>query len=134
MFKKMKVTLAVLVSAGAITIAACTNESKENITPDNSGNNCDSTGITYSNYVKSVIDANCATSGCHDPGTQSSGYNLSTYAGVLNVAQTSRQGTSLLLGVINHQSGFTAMPESLPKLDVCTINKITAWVNNGEPQ
>lgn len=134
MFKKTKAIAVSAMMVGAIAIAACTNESKENIIPDTSGNDCDTAGITYTGYVKSVMDASCATSGCHDASSKADGVDLSSYAGTKNTATTLKSGSSLLLGVINHQSGFTAMPQGAAKLSDCTINKITAWVNAGEPE
>ena len=36
--------------------------------------------ITYTNDIKPLLDANCATSGCHDAVTHQSGYDYSNYA------------------------------------------------------
>jgi cytochrome c5 len=134
MIKKSKTIAVIAIMSAIVSIVACTNQNKENITPDTSGLNCDSTGVTYAGYVKSVMDASCATSGCHSASSRSAGYDLSTYDGVKGAATRSKQSTSMLLGVINHQSGFTAMPQNGAKLSECSIEKITAWVNNGEPQ
>jgi len=134
MFKKVKVVTAVTILLSSISIIACTNESKENITPDNSGNGCDTTNITYTNYVKSVMDVSCSTAGCHDASTKSGDIDLSNYTAVKGIALTTEHNTSLLLGVINHQNNFKAMPQNTTKLSDCTINKITAWVNAGAPE
>lgn len=134
MFKKVKTITAVTILLSSVSIIACTNESKENITPDNSGNGCDTANITYTNYVKSVMEANCTTAGCHDAGTKSGDIDLSNYANAKSVALTTAHNTSLLLGVINHQDDFVAMPQNAAKLSDCTINKITAWVNAGAPE
>ena len=81
------------------------------------------------------MDASCATSGCHDANTKSDNVDLSNYDGVKAAAlNTSKQNTSLLLGAINHQSGFTEMPENAAKLSDCTVEKITAWINDGAPE
>ncbi|KAA5536215.1 hypothetical protein F0919_00690 [Taibaiella lutea] len=134
MFKKVKTIAVITILLSSLSIIACTNESKENIIPDNSGNGCDTTNITYTGYVKSVMDGSCATAGCHDAATKSDGIDLSNYASVKGVALTTEHNTSLLLGVINHNDNFTAMPENAAKLSDCTINKITAWVNAGAPE
>ena len=134
MLKKRKIVTALLVMASTISIIACTNENKENLTPDNSGTGCDTNNITYSNYVKTIMDGNCATSGCHDASTKSGSIDLSNYAGVKGTAVTVAHNTSLLLGSINHEDNFSAMPQGAPKLSDCTILKITAWVNAGEPE
>lgn len=131
MFRKSSIVALVTV-IGLFSVVACTNQSKENLTPDTSGLNCDTTAVTYSSYVKTVMDASCATSGCHDASSQSSGVNLSTYEGTKAAAlNTSKKNTSLLLGAINHASGFSEMPQSAAKLSDCTIEKITAWINDG---
>ena len=134
MLKKGKVIAALLMMAGSVSIIACTNESKENLTPDTSGTGCDTTNITYTSYVKGIMDASCATSGCHDASTKSGSIDLSNYAGVKATAVTVAHNTSLLLGAINHEDNFSAMPENAAKLSDCTILKITAWVNAGEPE
>jgi hypothetical protein len=134
MFKKVKTIAAITILLSSISIIACTNESKENLMPDPSGNGCDTTNITYTNYVKSVMDASCATAGCHDAGTKSDGIDLSNYISARGVALTTAHNTSLILGAINHNDDFKAMPENAAKLSDCTINKITAWVNAGAPE
>jgi hypothetical protein len=37
-------------------------------------------------------------------------------------------------GAINHFDGFKHMPNNLPKLPQCTINKIGAWIENNMPE
>jgi cytochrome c553 len=134
MLKKSKTIAAVAILMGGIFMVACTNESKEKITPDTSAVGCDTSGVTYTNYVKSVMDASCATSGCHDAGTKSDGYDFSSYEGAKAAATAMEQNKSVMLGAINHESGFTEMPENAAKLSDCTIDKIAAWVNDGTPQ
>ena len=38
-----------------------------------------------------------------------------------------------IIGSINHENGFSQMPSGGDKLDQCTIDKITNWVENGAP-
>jgi len=38
-----------------------------------------------------------------------------------------------LVNVIEHNPGYSQMPQGLPQLASCTINKIVAWVNRGAP-
>ena len=90
---------------------------------------CNGINPTYSADIKSILDASCAKSGCHDAITQEDGKNLSTYAGALAVSQTDE-----FLGAIQHQSGFVPMPHDGPKLPDDKIQLLTCWVRDGSPQ
>lgn len=92
------------------------------------GSGCDTSNVTYTTTIKTILDNSCALSGCHDAQTKSFGYDLSNYNGA--VAGT--QGR--LLGAIRHDNGFIAMPKGMAKLSDCDIAKITAWINSGTPQ
>jgi len=85
--------------------------------------NCDTTAVTYSTTVSTIISTNCL--GCH--GT-SGITKLDTYANVKNVAITTKR----LAGAIQHLTGFTPMPTG-GTLSVCDVNKIKAWINKGAP-
>ena len=91
------------------------------------GTTCDTSNVTYTNTLKAIVDAQCATTSCH-AGPVPSGYDLSTYAGLKTVADANK-----LMPAINHTGNFP-MPQGQPKLDDCTIAKFQAWVNNNEPQ
>jgi hypothetical protein len=87
---------------------------------------CDTANITYSGTIKAIVDQHCAIAGCHD-GSNASTYDMRTYEGIYYYCVS----TNKLLGSIRHDNGFVAMPQGAAKLDDCTINKITSWVNNG---
>jgi len=92
---------------------------------------CDTAGtISFASGVKTVIDNNCVS--CHNASVTNGGINLDGYANVKTCAETLRNGTSLLVGVIRHQSGFTAMPPG-SSLDECNIRKIELWISQGKP-
>lgn len=111
------------VLALSLMLASCYNDNKEELYPSNT---CNTSNVTYSGTVKSIITQNCLTGGCHTgPGTPS-GYDLTTYAGVKVVVDNGH-----LLGAINHNSGFSPMPQNANKLSDCTISQITAWVGAG---
>lgn len=104
-------------------LIACDKEDDDPITPGA----CDNTSYTYTNDIKSIFDASCAFSGCHDVATQSGGKNLTTYAGV-NAA-----GLTSIVAAIEH-TGPIPMPYQLPKLPNATIQKIKCWVSKGAPE
>ena len=96
---------------------------------DDDGVDCSGITPTYNSEVKAILDTSCAYAGCHDAATAQMGVNLSTYASARVVSQEER-----FLAVINHRSGFTAMPYLLPKLPATTIETLTCWVENGSPE
>lgn len=89
---------------------------------------CTGLAPTYTGYVKSVMDANCAMSGCHSSSSKAAGYDLSTYAGV-----KSASGSSAFMGSMEHKSGYDAMPRGMAMLTDSTLNKIYCWIQNGTP-
>jgi hypothetical protein len=89
---------------------------------------CIGTIPTYTADIKSILDVNCASSGCHNASSQKKGYNLSTYDGAVAGA-----AKSAFLGSIQHKSGYSKMPKSSSKLSASDINKLSCWVQNGTP-
>lgn len=90
---------------------------------------CDSTGIvSFSGQVFPILQSNCI--GCHNNSFANGGVNLSTYNLVKTNAETLRNGTPLIQGVIRRMPGFTAMPQTFA-LDACSIRKIELWIAQG---
>jgi len=90
---------------------------------------CDTTTVTWSGVVKPIIDEHCAYVGCHGGGTKSGDYDLTGYAGVLEIAKS-----GALVGSIEHQSNYTPMPYQTTPLPECLISQIRIWVAKGAPQ
>ena len=87
----------------------------------------DPTPATYAAVVSPIFDANCRR--CHGASTYQtlgSGTDLSNYQGIKN------QSTTLLLGCIEHQPGYDAMPKGSSKLSDCDIARIRAWITAGQ--
>lgn len=112
-----------LIAFGAIS---CYKDNSEDMYPTVNSGTCDTANVTFAAVIKPIIDAKCATAGCHI-GTAATGYDLSNYTGMEAVANHGQ-----LLPAINH-TGPNPMPEGQAKLDDCTIAKITKWVNDGAP-
>lgn len=93
--------------------------------------NCEGTEIpvTYTNTVKAITDASCGVSGCHAGTSPAGGFALETYDQVSGAASFGR-----IIGAINHESGYTAMPPSGTKLPQADIDAITEWIDNGTPE
>jgi hypothetical protein len=122
----MKKTLLPLILLAALS--SCYNDKAELLYPTNA---CNTDTVTYSKVVGPILMVNCASAdGCHKTAhaPTSGGVSLDNYAGAKVVADNGK-----LVGVITHTPGFSQMPKNLPKLDDCSIAKITKWVNAGAP-
>ncbi len=106
----------------ALTLIQCTKDTVDTAA-------CTGTTPTYTADIKAIMDASCATSGCHNATTKESGYDLSSYAGTkAGAAKTA------FLGSIQHKSGYNAMPRGASKLSDAALTKIACWVQNSMPQ
>ncbi|PHN05083.1 hypothetical protein [Flavilitoribacter nigricans] len=90
---------------------------------------CSGLTPTYTENIKSIIDANCATSGCHNATARQNGIDLSTYSLVVSESNRDR-----FLGSIQQISGYDAMPQGRSKLSDANIQLISCWIENGQPQ
>jgi hypothetical protein len=90
------------------------------------GSDCSGMYVTYSADIKPILDVSCAKSGCHDAITAQNGVDLSNYVTASVVSHEAR-----FLAVINHQSGYPAMPKDGPKLPASQIQLLTCWVSAG---
>ena len=91
---------------------------------------CDTAVGTYTKSVLPIMNAQCATSGCHNAATASAGANLSGYATTKAYITNSKD---FFLGSIKHTSGFSVMPKGGNKIPTCDISKIESWINAGMP-
>jgi hypothetical protein len=117
----LKLTVVLTLAIAFLSQNACKSSSSNTTTTV-----CDtSAAVLFSATVKPIMDAKCATSGCHDV-SGAGGYSLNTYAGVKACVNSGR-----FMGSMNQTAGFKAMPQGGNKLDQCDINKIQKWVNAG---
>lgn len=116
----MKKLLGISLVVLSATLAACTNKTEFD---------CTGTAPTYTADVKTLLDANCATSGCHNAASKAKSIDLSTYT-----AAKSESSKSRFLGSIQHSSGYDAMPQGGSKLSDANIKIIYCWVQNGSPE
>jgi hypothetical protein len=117
----------IILFLGIFLFSACYYDKKDQVYPQVVVTTCDTTNITYAVTVTNILNANCNS--CH--GTASAnvsggGILLSTYASVKPYVTNGKLINSVL------QNGqASAMPKNMAKLDQCTINKLTLWVNKG---
>lgn len=116
----MKLYSIIFIALIAILSFSCDN--------DDDGNACETTDLTYTNAIATILNANCATAGCHGEGTTFEMHNFAT--------ATAAVATETIIGAINHTEGFLPMPYPIgsDKLSDCDIDKITAWIADGAPE
>lgn len=91
---------------------------------------CGSISATYNSNVKTILDANCATSNCHNSIAAKSGIRLDNFGNAKNQFSTNNSN----LCSINHSSGCSPMPRGAAKLSDEKIKLLTCWVKNGCPE
>ena len=88
----------------------------------------DCTGVTptYTQNIKSILDATCAHSGCHSNGE---GIDLSTFAGAHD-ASTKKS----FMGSIEQKPFYSKMPRNADRLPDAQIHLLSCWIENGSPE
>ncbi|NNF01153.1 MAG: hypothetical protein HKN22_00570 [Bacteroidia bacterium] len=104
--------------------SSCYYDIEEELYPTGSTSNCDTTALSYIADIRPIIDAKCATSGCHVAGGSGPG-DYTVYANLFTVVQNGK----LRERVLNLQN----MPPS-GALSSCDQLKIEHWINNGAKQ
>lgn len=100
-------------------LISCKSDNEEDLFGNN---DCDTTGVSYSQFVAPLMNSNCNS--CHSNGN----IITSTYNGLQTIALNGK-----LIGAVNHEQGFSPMPQGQPKLLECLRLKLGAWVNAGAP-
>jgi len=119
----MKTLLFAMIVICCFTGSGCYYDSEEELY----GTGCDTTNVTYSVTINTIINNyGCLT--CHSGPTPISGFSLQGYSNLKAKVDDNR-----LLGAISHENGFAAMPQGMPKMNQCDINKVKAWVDAGAP-
>ncbi len=88
---------------------------------------CDTLTLSFSGRIKPLLDTWCL--GCHSASNAGGGYDFSTYEGV----RTAIAPNSRLLGCIEQQTGYSAMPQNGGKLSDCDIIAVKKWIEAGYP-
>lgn len=128
--KKMKIdfvlTLLILITSVKLVLVSCAKDKTpappviteivlDSVCPDT---------VFYETEIKALMDQNCATSGCHDAATHTSGYDLTTYANVAANAQAIL--ASMQPGAVPQQ-----MPLGNPLPD-SVVQRFECWVKQGK--
>lgn len=114
-----------IITSASLFFGSCESENEENLL---GGIACDTTNITYNNSIATLLNnKGCVT--CHNTNFASGGVNLDSYSQAKQYADNGK-----LFGSVNHENGFSPMPEGGSKLSTCELNKIKAWINRGSPE
>jgi cytochrome c553 len=113
----------------AIYLSSCEKEkSLSNYTDKVTCNEADDTLNTYSGKISTILNDNCATSGCHNATTHAKGKNYSDYANAKNNFDAEA------LCTIYQEGSCTPMPRGASKLSDADIHDLTCWAKNNYPQ
>jgi len=106
---------------------SCYYDTEEALYPTlNSG--CDTTGVTFSGKISSMLANNCLS--CHSNTTATgagNGIRLENYADVKSRATD-------IAGSIKHAGAYSPMPKNGGKLNCCLINQFDIWIRTGMPE
>lgn len=105
-----------------LSLSACYNDKEIILYPES---NCTTpTTAAYGADVVPLLNQHC--NNCHTGSFASGGVRLDSYAEVKKYVDNGR-----LMGSIQWQSGFSAMPKNGTKLSSCNIGKIQVWIASG---
>lgn len=123
----MKFILSILIVTTCIVSFSSCYYDKEDLLygGGNAGPCTDSTGtISYAQKVMPMLQQYCYS--CHTGSFPSGNALMGTYAADKAMAQNGK-----LYGTINHASGFSPMPQGMPKMSSCQIVTIKKWIDSG---
>ena len=117
----LKTTLALLMGI-MILFPACSSDSEDEVAPD-----CNLENVTYSATIAPIMQQHCNS--CHAVANPSAGIVTANYEGLKVIALDGR-----LTGAVNHEQGFSPMPQGQAKLPQCPRDQIAVWVDDGAPE
>jgi hypothetical protein len=115
--KRIKSTLIALALVSTAFLGSCYYDNVEELY---GGSNCDVNNVDYETVIKPIITLNCATSGCHVPGTGRK--DLTTDQGITDIVNDGRLNSMVIVQ--------RTMPTSQP-LSTCNIASLRQWLNTG---
>jgi len=102
--------------------------------PDPTPTTCDTTDMTYTDDISTIINGSCAIAGCHLDGMELP--FLHDYESI----KAEIDGPNRIVGSINMDEGFVPMPRisagasETAEFEQCNIDKIEAWIADGAPE
>lgn len=105
-----------------IAMQACYYDNEEELYPQQAA--CDTTNVGYAATISIIMENNCNT--CHGSDFPQANVITDNYTDLKVIADNGR-----LWGAVNHENGYSPMPNNLPKLSDCNLSKIRIWLDNG---
>lgn len=121
MIKVTQSLFALLVFSFVIINTSCTSTSKQALLQ---ASGCDTSTVTYSNTISTMMTNYCTN--CHGGSSPSANISLEGYVNVKSYVNSGN-----FWGSMNHDNGYSPMPQGASKLDDCSLSKIKAWINAG---
>ncbi|ASS48877.1 MAG: hypothetical protein A3D31_05935 [Candidatus Fluviicola riflensis] len=116
------ISLGLLVCVTTLTIVeSC---SKDNVVDYYGLGNCTDT-VSFAAKIEPLINANCATSGCHDATTAESGYDFTTHQSIADNAE-------IMYNAMSWQPGTAPMPDGGDQLTDSLIQQFSCWMSQGK--
>lgn len=103
-----------------VVLPACQKESDDVPIED-----CENVDVTYNAVIVDIFSG-CQGSNCHGAGT---GREMIDYETSVAFAMQGR-----IIGALNRDAGFSAMPRNGAMLEQCEIDQVQTWINEGFPE
>lgn len=116
----MKFNFLLAIGLVLFMFSSCTSDNEEDLFPIN---DCDTSNVSFSADIMPIIDASCATVGCHVQGGIGNGI-FENYNNIKAKVDNGSFGDRLLID--------RDMPPSGP-LSSCQMEHVQAWLDNGAP-
>jgi len=120
-----KINLKTLLPIILLSLGACYYDSEEDLFPE-INSDCNLENLTFSTDIVSILNNRCWS--CHSNSTAASfGANikLEDYSDVAS-------NFDAVLGSVNHESSYSAMPKNGGKLPSCELQKLEIWNVDGK--
>ena len=116
------INLFLILAVVVIGISSCTYDNVEDLYPQTP--ECDTLNVTYSQTIAPIMSTNCNF--CHSGSTPPANVITDTYEDLKIIVDDGR-----FWGAVNHESGYSPMPQDRPKLNDCDLEKIRIWLDSG---
>lgn len=117
----MKKILFATILLSFVVLSGCYYDKEEELYPNSTNNTDCNAPLTYNTGIKTLINSNCATSGCHIAGGISP--DLSNYT-LLKASISSVKNRAIDVKNMPSPSGMSA----------CNITKLDNWIKAGTPE
>jgi mono/diheme cytochrome c family protein len=122
----MKKILLALFTGLVLAISSCYYDKEELLYHTVSNVPCTDTAgvVSYAQKVAPMLQQYCYS--CHSGNFPSGNIAMGTYAADKAIGQNGS-----LYGSINHASGYSPMPQGMPKMSSCQIAVVKKWIDAG---